>query len=98
MAAANPTEVSPITRQTTKAPSLRMRLGRHAFRMPNTFAPRIAGRRAADAFGFTRGYGLPVSDRIPLGATVTSIEGNADIDRAYYWEGGAARVDRKSVV
>ncbi|WP_321810555.1 MULTISPECIES: alpha/beta fold hydrolase [unclassified Burkholderia] len=91
MASVKDTEVSPIIRRTAKAPSLRVRLGRRAFRLLNTFAPRAAGRRAADAFGFTRGYGLPVSDRVPLGAKVTPIEGNADLDRAYYWEGGAAR-------
>ncbi|WP_332323684.1 alpha/beta fold hydrolase [Burkholderia contaminans] len=73
-------------------PSLRARLGRRAFRVLNTFAPLTAGRRAADAFGFTRGYGLPVSERVPLGAKEISIEGNADIDRAYYWAGGESRV------
>ena len=60
--------------------------------MLNAFAPRIDGRRAADALGFTRGYGLPVSDLVPLGPMETPIDGNADIDRAYCWEGGASRV------
>ncbi|MEX3960423.1 alpha/beta fold hydrolase [Trinickia sp. EG282A] len=92
MSAENLTEVSPIARQTAQAPSLGVRLGRRAYQVLNTFAPRTAGRRAADAFGFTRGYGLPVSDRVPLGAKVASIKGNADIDRAYYWAGGASRV------
>ena len=92
MVSANHTEASPIARRKANAPSLRVQLSRRAFRMLNAFAPRIAGRRAADAFGFTRGYGLPVSDRVPLGATETPIEGNADIDRAYCWEGGASRV------
>lgn len=92
MVSANHTEASPIARRKANAPSLRVQLSRRAFRMLNAFAPRFAGRRAADAFGFTRGYGLPVSDRVPLGATETPIEGNADIDRAYCWEGGASRV------
>jgi len=91
MAAADLSDVSPIARQTARAPSLGMRLSHRAYQVLNAFAPRAAGRRAADAFGFTRGYGLPVSDRLPLGAKVTSIKGNPDIDRAYYWAGGASR-------
>ncbi|HDR8937499.1 MULTISPECIES: alpha/beta hydrolase [Burkholderia] len=92
MAAANPTDVSPLARRKARKPSLRVRLGRRALRVLTTFAPHAAGRRAADTFGFTRGYGLPVSDRVPLGAKEASIDGNADIDRAYHWEGGASRV------
>ncbi|TCW81836.1 delta-12-desaturase [Burkholderia sp. SRS-46] len=91
MAAADLTDVSPIAPQTARAPSLGARLSHRAYQVLNTFAPRAAGRRAADAFGFTRGYGLPVSDRVPLGAKVASIKGNPDIDRAYYWAGGASR-------
>ncbi|KAB0643214.1 alpha/beta hydrolase [Burkholderia latens] len=92
MATANRTDVSPIARRKPKAPSLRVRLGRRAFRVLNAFAPHAAGRRAADAFGFTRGYGLAVSDRVPLGAKEAFIDGNEDIDRAYCWDGGASRV------
>jgi pimeloyl-ACP methyl ester carboxylesterase len=92
MAAANPTDVSPLARRKARKPSWRVRLGRRALRVLTTFAPHAAGRRAADTFGFTRGYGLPVSDRVPLGAKEASIDGNADIDRAYHWEGGASRV------
>jgi pimeloyl-ACP methyl ester carboxylesterase len=92
MAAVDLTEVSPIARQTARAPSFAERLDRRAYQVLNAFAPRTAGRRAADAFGFTRGYGLSVSDRVPLGAKVTSIKGNPDIDRAYCWAGGESRV------
>jgi pimeloyl-ACP methyl ester carboxylesterase len=91
MAAEPLSEVSAIAPPAAHTLSLGARFGRRAYQVLNAVAPRAAGRRAADAFGFTRGYGLTVSDRVPLGAKVTAIQGNADIDRAYYWAGGASR-------
>ncbi|SAL35121.1 delta 12 desaturase [Caballeronia peredens] len=90
MKTTNSAKVAPVARR-TRAQSFGAQLGRYAFRLLSGFAPRTAGRRAADAFSFTRGYGLSVSDRTPLGAKTMSIHGNADIDRAYYWEGGTTR-------
>ncbi|KVE37886.1 alpha/beta fold hydrolase [Burkholderia sp. TSV86] len=91
MTAADTADISPIARVSAKAPSFGERITQYGYRALYRLAPKTAGRRAADAFGFTRGYGLPVSDRVPLGARAMQIAGNPDIDRAYRWPGGAVR-------
>jgi pimeloyl-ACP methyl ester carboxylesterase len=64
------------------APPAARRLG---YRVGARLVPELAGRRATNAFGHTRSFGLYPDDVVPLGARRFRIRGNPDIESGYVW-------------
>lgn len=61
-------------------------LAQLAYRLGDIFAPTLAGRIAADAFGRSRPKGSRAIFRMPLGAQSYPIHDNSDIQRGYLWK------------